>query len=111
MPKVYIANYSHEFDYEPAKAFGDLVPISSGSHSFLRTIQLQRHIAGAIIRSAVDDYLIISGSGIIGGFALAMWLTRHGACNLLIFDKTTYIPRTVSQEELEVALAEAEAGK
>lgn len=40
-----------------------------------------------------------------------MWLTRHGACNLLIFDKTTYIPRTVSQEELEVALAEAEAGK
>lgn len=111
MPNVYIGNYSHEHDYEPAKKFGDLVPISSGSHSFLRTVQLQRHIAKAIIGSKPDDFLIVSGSGIIGSFALALWLLRHSACNLLIYDRpnSAYVLRTVSMEELEFSLAEAEA--
>ena len=98
---VYISNFGAH-NYAPAARFGAVVPLTNGNYPIFRTARLVEEITQGLKNSTEDDYLLLSGSSIIAGIALAVWLTYHDKCNLLLYDRKTeeYVPRSISGTEL-----------
>ena len=106
---VFISNLSKAHNYEPAKSYGALRAITSGNYPIFKTTRLREEIVTALVCSQPDDYLLLSGSSVIAGLAMATWLIMHGKVNLLLYDRTErayvlrHFQREDTQKEIEAA--------
>ena len=114
---VFISNQSRQHDYDKAREFGALRAITSGNYAIFKTARLREEIVEALIHSEKDDYLLLSGSSVIAGMCMAVWVLMHGQVNLLLYDRTAkeYVERKFTRDdtlkELERARDQFEASK
>lgn len=74
-------------DFSKAERFGALKRLTVGNINPFHLDRLARDLSVGIVQDATpDDYLLISGTPILSGLALHLWLTRHGACKVLQWD-------------------------
>lgn len=106
---VFVSNMSRDHDYGKAAVFGAIRPITSGNYPIFKTGRLQEEIVTALIHSTEDDYLCLSGSSVVAGLCLAIWLTMHKKVNLLLHDRRqgAYVPRTLNRDEMRLDIERA----
>lgn len=99
---IYISNVSRSHDYESAKKFGTLRPVTSGNYPIFKTIRLQEEIINALVYSKPDDYLLLSGSSVVAGMCMLIWELIHGKVNVLLFDRKekSYVLRKFSRDNV-----------
>jgi hypothetical protein len=88
MPKVYVTNYNGNYDYSKAEAFGELINMTQGfipSHRYDVTIRTFENYAKT---ASDEDYLLLSGSNLVCGLAVAAWLKHRKSCHLLQHGKS-----------------------
>lgn len=104
---VFLTNMAADHDYSPATRYGAIRPITRGNYPVFKTSRLIEEIATAIAQSEEGDYLLISGSAFVAALCMALWLSRHKSCQVLLYDnqQVAYVPRTVKREQLLLALA------
>lgn len=92
---VFISNMSKDHDYSDAAKFGAIRPITSGNYPIFKTQRLLEEIIAALVHSGEDDYLLLSGSSVVAGFCLVVWLMLHKKVTLLLHDRRqgAYVPR------------------
>ena len=102
---VFITNFSAH-DYGSARQHGNLRPITSGSLNLLKVDRLLTTAIEELKLSTPDDFLLISGPPVMCALCLAIWLTMHVKCNLLIFDakEREYVVRPISQDQIATAI-------
>jgi len=90
-PVVWITNYAgHEFSL--AKQYGELRYITKGYISFSSLDRLKFHIAGQLVESQPEDYLLLSGTIIICVIAAIVWFKMHKKIKLLNWDRKSSPP-------------------
>lgn len=101
MAKVFISNLSPLQKYESAKEYGELVVLTRGNMPIFKTQALQEAINNGLETSDEEDYLIISGSAVIGALTMSGWLIRHPKCRLLLYDKSedAYSLRVINRDD------------
>lgn len=72
--------------YDAAKQYGTLVSITEGRVSIQNTDRLQHEIVTVIDTSDKEDWLLVSGSGIITALCIGYWLRRHDKVKVLFWD-------------------------
>ena len=104
-PRVFVTNYSAH-DYSDALRFGELKPITAGSLNLGNTDRLITAAIEETKDSTKDDLLLISGPPIMCALCLAVWMSRHEQCNLLIFEskEREYTVRLVTRDQIELAI-------
>jgi hypothetical protein len=109
MPTVFISNMSKDHDYTKAAIFGVVRPITSGNYPIFKTGRLAEEIIDALSQSVEDDYLLLSGSSVVAGLCMAIWLTKHKKVNLLLHDRRqgAYVPRSLLRDELRLDIERA----
>lgn len=109
MPTVFISNMSKDHDYGKAAPYGVIRPVTSGNYPIFKTARLTEEIVGALIHSTEDDYLLLSGSSVVAGLCLSIWLTVHKKANLLLHDRRqgAYVPRSIDRDELRLEIEQA----
>ena len=92
---VFISNMSKEHDYTSAAKYGAIRPVTSGNYPIFKTARLLEEITAALLYSEETDYLLLSGSSVVAGYCIAVWLMLHKKCNLLLHDRRQgqYVPR------------------
>lgn len=106
---VFISNLGGGKDYSSVAKFGAMRPITSGNFPIFKTDRLMEEVITAILDSEPDDYLVLSGSGLVTALCLSVWLIIHKKARLLLFDKRQgdkgqYVPRTVTREEIILSI-------
>ena len=103
---VYISNQAKQHDYSPAREHGILVAITSGNYAIFKTDRLREEIIGALTLSTPNDFLLLSGSSIIAGICMAVWLLQHETVNLLLYDRSArkYVKRSFSRNEAMIEI-------
>jgi hypothetical protein len=106
---VFITNMNPDHDYTTAAKYGAIRPITSGNYAIFKTSRLEDEAIDALLESADDDYLLISGSSVVAGICMAVWLTMHKQVNLLLHDRkqSQYIPRTMRRDDLILKIERA----
>lgn len=98
---VYISNKARNQNYKAAEEFGSVVFVTQGKFPIFKTNLLRGEIIKVLLWSEEDDYLLLSGSTVVAGLCLMIWLMLHKQCKLLLHDpKMGYIPRKFSREEV-----------
>jgi len=108
-PTVYISNKSEDHNYSPAAAYGSLRYITIGNYPIFKTTRLMEEIIKALVMSEPDDYLLISGSAIIAGMALATWMEMHAVVKVLLWDRAngTYVQRSLDRDTIRIMIQQA----
>lgn len=117
MAVVWISNDAGHPDYEKAKKIaGDEAEIRAltlGDVNYLRLDRLNRELSRGIAKYVKpEDFLLFSGSIVVGSMALTLWILQHGRCRCLIWHggKREYILNDVSRDHLEKQLEMALIG-
>lgn len=99
---VWIANEGGH-PYSKAKHFGRLMPLTTGNVNYFNLDRLMVGLAPKLRSASADDYLLISGSPVIVGLIMSMWLARFGKVNLLQWSqsKDKYIEIVLLNEAVE----------
>ena len=84
MPKVLIVNDSGH-DFSGARSFGDFVILTKGTINRFRLTSMFRAMRDALLASAPDDLILLSGPTILNVIACSFFAFQHGRLNLLIF--------------------------
>jgi hypothetical protein len=81
-------------------------PITSGNYAIFKSTRLLEEIVVALASSEETDYLAFSGAAFVGAMCLAVWLTMHKQCNVLLFDprQNNYVPRVVKRSDIIVQI-------
>ena len=101
--RVFVTNYT-EHDYKPAEQYGELVFITKGYVSFKNLDRLKSTIYEGLKDSTEEDWLCISGHGVLSALACVIWFAKHGKINMLIYDTKTkqdYKELFVTKERLQ----------
>lgn len=88
MPKVYVTNYNGNYDYSKAEAYGELINMTQGfipAHRYGPTMKIFENYAKT---ANDDDFLLLSGSNLVCGLAVAAWLKYRKSCNMLQHGKS-----------------------
>ena len=98
-PVVFVINKSSH-DYSQAEQFGSLVFMSEGSLNRYAVSKMFRIFKPFVKASKPQDYLLMSGLGIMQSIASSMFAVKHKQLNLLIYKPTkgsqgTYFERTL----------------
>lgn len=108
-PVVWITNYAgHE--YLPAARFGELKYLSKGYINFQSLDRVKFQVAGDLIESKPEDYLLLSGTTTICVIAAIVWYEMHKKIMLLNWDKKAnnnqgdYKVMIITQENLDQLL-------
>lgn len=101
---VFISNLSQSIDYSLAESFGTLRPITSGNYPIYKTARLADEIVAALMSSNKDDYLLLSGSSVVAGICMSVWLELHGEVHLLLWDPSqpAYVTRHIKRAEIRL---------
>jgi len=92
--KVYIVNKSgHNFD--AAKEFGKLIPLSEGSMNKLSPNSMYRKFNDILINSNENDYILLSGLSIMNSVACSIFVHKHKKLNLLLYTSNKYVERNL----------------
>lgn len=83
-PVVWLINQGGH-DYETAKKFGRLMPMTTGGVNVFSPDRLMVTIGPRLKVAAVEDYLVVSGSPLLNALVVAMWLHRFEKANLLLW--------------------------
>jgi hypothetical protein len=81
-PVVWIINMGGH-NYKPAEVLGRLMPLTKGNVNHFNLDRLMVSIAPKMDMATVEDYLLVSGTPILNGLIISMWLTKFGKANLL----------------------------
>ena len=96
MPNVYIPNIASH-DYEDAKRFGTLVPLTTGNLDLGNVSKIYRAMEPILCCSSPDDYILISGASVVNVIATAIFSMKHNKLNLLIYRRTgKYVERNLN---------------
>lgn len=106
---VYISNKASQHNYTPAATWGAIKPVTSGNYSIFKTIRLRDEVIKVLLNSEKTDFLLLSGSSIIAGICMSVWLLMHDEVKLLLFDRKErkYVVRTLSKHDIKLAIEEA----
>lgn len=99
---VWISNRSRDHTYDTAKKFGAIKYVTQGNYPIFKTARLREEIIGALVYSDPDDFLLLSGSSVIAGLCVAVWLALHGKAAILLYDrkKDDYVMRSLDRDDL-----------
>lgn len=105
---VFVSNFSRSHEYASAARYGALRPITSGNFPIFKTNRLREEIAKALCESTKEDFLLLSGSSVVAGLCMSMWLEQHGQVKLLLFDRAQtpqqYVTRVITRKELRAEI-------
>ena len=106
---VWISNRSRDHTYDAAREFGSPKYITQGNYPIFKTARLREEIIDALVYSEPDDYLLLSGSSVIAGLCMAVWLALHGKATLLLYDRKVgeYVERSLDGNGLRVEIEKA----
>lgn len=109
MSKVFVSNWNEEHEegpvpYSTAAVYGALVRVTSGNYPIFKTLRLQEEIARSLEASSDDDYLLLSGSSLVAGLCMTMWMFKHGRCKVLLLDRRErgYVVRLITKSTLQL---------
>lgn len=102
---------SRDHSYEAAAKYGAIRPITSGNYPIFKTTRLVEELIDALAASKDTDYLLLSGSSVVAGLALAIWLMMHKKVQLLLHDRrqSAYVPRLFDRTTAMVQIEQARA--
>ena len=94
MAKVYIVNKSAH-DFTKAEQFGNLIYCTQGRMDRFGTNNMIRKLKDSMRNSGKDDYILLCSLSVLNALACAVFASKHGVLNLLIFKPSTgeYIER------------------
>lgn len=94
--KVYVVNKSGH-DLSAANKYGELVFLTEGKVNIFATDRLLKELEEKLKNSSLNDYLLVSGSVVLGALTIKIMLEIHGTVNLMIFNFKTndYVVRTI----------------
>jgi hypothetical protein len=92
-PKVWIANYAGQHDYNKARSFGELKRLTVGYISFKSIDRIKFQIANELTQTNKEDYLLISGAAIICVISAVIWFKMHKQLKILYHDKSEDVYR------------------
>lgn len=101
--KVFVTNYA-DHDYSSAEKYGELVFITKGYVSFKSLDRLRLIVYETIKESNENDWLLISGHGVVSLICGIVWFAKHKKCKLLIWDtkkQDKYRPTVIDQSRLD----------
>jgi hypothetical protein len=90
-------------NYDPARKFGRLMPLTTGNINHFNLDRLMVTLAPRLKSAEQEDYLLISGTPILNALVVAMWLTRFPRANLLQWSamKMDYVPIHLHVDSIE----------
>lgn len=100
MPQVYVIHENPNFNYAPAEEFGEVVFMTDNEFSGIANSLSDRHVVQDI-RAAMEkfdtmqDFLVLTGSPIIIGFAMHLLLAKGRPVQLLKHDNRSNSYRRV----------------
>ena len=100
MPTVFVVNKSSH-DFTAAKKFGELHFLSSGPMNRFATNNMHRMFSDKLSNSNPDDYLVLCSLNVMNSIACAIFASKHGCLNLLLYKGGKYIERNLVIEEGE----------
>lgn len=109
---VWIVNRSGH-DYSEAEKYGKLKPLTIDDVNPLQVDRLASHLARGIGSFASEgDFLLISGTPIINGLAIHLWLRHFGSCKVLQWNAKArdYELTTLTDKQLGTVLENAVLG-
>jgi hypothetical protein len=79
------------------------MPLTTGNVNYFNLDRLMVTVAPKLRSASADDYLLISGTPVIVGLIMSMWLTRFGKVHLLQWSqsKDKYIEIVLLNESVE----------
>jgi len=84
MKTVFIVNHSGQHSYEAAKEKGELVYLTRGFIDIANDLKSIVHsIESLIATSEPEDYLLLSGNGLLCVMAFDLWKRKHGKVTVL----------------------------
>jgi hypothetical protein len=112
MPTVYLSNMSNMHKYSEAAQYGAIRPLTAGNYPIFKTVRLLEEIVDGLVESTDEDYLLLSGSSVIAGLCVAVWLQKHRECKLLLFDRKAgesgkYVVRVVTRDDIVLNIEKA----
>lgn len=101
-PIVWVANVGGH-QYDKAEQFGRLMPLTSGNVNYYNLDRVMVSVSPKLAMAEADDYLLVSGSPILVGLIMSMWLTRFGRINLLQWSQVqeNYVPIILRRDAVE----------
>jgi hypothetical protein len=81
-PVVWLVNEGGHA-YTKAERFGRLLPLTQGNVNHFNLDRLMVSVGPKLQSAHEDDYLLISGSPILNGLIVSMWLAKFQKANLL----------------------------
>lgn len=92
MATVFIPNRGAH-DFTAARRWGSLIYMTEGSIDRYATSQMYRIFEGYLRNSTPDDYLLLTGLGVMNAVACGMYAHKHGRLNLLLHRDGGYVER------------------
>jgi sulfur transfer complex TusBCD TusB component (DsrH family) len=98
--RVFVTNVGSH-NYEKAKRFGDLIPITQGRVNVASTDRMMQDIAATLTPMQEKDHILLSGNPVIVALVVAEVMHRYGSVNLIYWDAMyqDYFPRTWPPEK------------
>lgn len=81
-PVVWIVNEGGH-TYEKAEQFGRLIALTRGNVNHFNLDRLMVNVGPRLQAATEDDYLLVSGTPILNGLVVSMWLAKFSKANLL----------------------------
>lgn len=92
MAKVFVVNKSSH-DFSRAKRFGELIYCTEGRFNRFATNDMIRKFNEAMENSSKDDYILLCSLNVMNAIACAVFASKHGTLNLLLYKDGRYIER------------------
>lgn len=90
--KVYVVNKSSH-DFSQAERYGTLHYLSEGPMNRFATCDIVRQFEERMKDSHPDDYIVLCSLNVMNSLACAIFASKHGKLNLLLFKEGTYLAR------------------
>lgn len=100
MRRVFVVN-SGIHDMSAAEQYGQLEPLTEGYIDPARLDRIVAEIRNKLRTSSAEDYILLSGPGIIQVAAAAYMLLRHGIVNTIRWIQGKYVTKTIRAEWLK----------
>ena len=94
MAKVYIVNKSSH-DFSQASNYGELVFLSEGPVNRYATNSMHRMFSEAMAESSAFDYIVPCSLNVMNSIACAIFASKHGKLNLLLYKQGDYLERNL----------------
>lgn len=103
---VFVSNRSNSHDYGSAMRFGAMRAVTTGNYPIFNTTRLRTEIIDALVHSKPTDYLLFSGSAVIAGICMHVWMELHGSVKVLLWDRSQneYAVREITRDAVKLEI-------